>query len=78
MEDIGQVQLHSVAGKADIENIYGGRNKIDILCSAAIQTLQNHSRYSQLLFSCSKPKVSQMYQNFGFQIDEELKCFVLV
>jgi hypothetical protein len=80
LPQIGQVQLHSVAGKAEIDNLYKSQSspeKIQILSSAVVQTLSQYQDFNELVFSCSKPKVVSMYQDFGFQIDPVTQCLVL-
>jgi hypothetical protein len=70
LPEIRQIQLHSVAGRAEIENIYSGKGKISLILQAVLVVLDQYvEQYNQLLFTCSKPKIAKLYQDFGFRQD---------
>jgi hypothetical protein len=76
LPEIGQIQLHSVAGRAGVENSYDGKGKISLLLRAVVELLDRYvGQYDQLLFTCSKPKIAKLYQDFGLQLATDINIF---
>jgi hypothetical protein len=70
LPEIHQIQLHSVAGRAEVENIYSGSGKMSLILQAVVQVLNEYKdEYERLLFTCSKPKIARLYEDFGFHKD---------
>ena len=80
LSEIKQIQLHSVAGRAGQGvNIYKKSNKFELLTKAIKYTLKNNSEgYSDLVLTCSKPKVVDLYKKSGFLPDHSIKVFELL
>ncbi len=76
ISDLGEIQLHSVAAKSDLDNQYTQGNKMSILMGQLADILQKKD-FKYLSFSCSRPPVAQMYRDLHFEVDENRKCFVL-
>ncbi|MEM1312301.1 MAG: hypothetical protein AAGF07_02460 [Patescibacteria group bacterium] len=79
LNEVKQIQLHSVAGRASHSlNLYKKSNKFELLTRVIKCTLKNNSEgYSDLVFTCSKPKVVELYKKHGFSPDNSIKVFKL-
>jgi hypothetical protein len=76
LENRNEIQFHSVAGKTFQIEDYKVKGKMNIILASLKDVFENYfPEISRLTFTCSKPKVSELYLAGGFELNGERRAY---
>jgi hypothetical protein len=76
LENRDEIQFHSVAGKTFQVEDYKVKGKMNIILASLNDVFAtNFSQIGKLTFTCSKPKVSELYLAGGFNLNDKRRAY---